>query len=176
MWIWIGIIAVCVALDQVSKWLAIVCLTDGESVNVIRGVFRFTYVENRGAAFGMLSDHRWIFMLVSCVAIVGLLIYLWKYAPNSKWVKAALSLVIGGGIGNMIDRIARNYVVDFLDFCAFPNLWPWVFNLADAFVCVGAGILLVWCLWALVKEFRASKKKGKETRTEEESPRDSSDS
>ena len=159
MWIWICLIAGSVILDQVTKRLAVAFLTDGVSVNVIPNVFRFTYVENRGAAFGMLDEHRWVFMVISTVAVIGLFVYLWKFAPPSPWAKASLAMIIGGGIGNMIDRVALGYVIDFLDFCAFPKIWPWVFNVADAFVCVGGGILFVWCLIMLIKETKEAKVK-----------------
>ena len=157
MWIWILIIVGVVAVDQVTKQLAAAFLADGEPFALIPGVFQFTYVENRGAAFGMFADHRWIFMVISTLAIVGMVIYLWKFAPESPWAKTALSLIIGGGIGNMIDRVYLTYVIDFLDFCAFPNLWVWVFNVADACVCVGGGILLTWCVVSMITELRAEK-------------------
>ena len=67
----------------------------------------------------------------------------------------ATSMVLGGGIGNMIDRVAYGYVVDFIDFCAFPSLWKWIFNGADSFVCVGAGLLM---LWFVLAEVRAAKR------------------
>lgn len=159
MWIWILVILASVAVDQVTKQLAVRFLAEGNSVEVIPGIFRFTYVENCGAAFGMLADHRWVFMIISTVAIAALLVYLWKFRPASKWACVALSLIIGGGIGNMIDRIYLNYVIDFLDFCAFPNLWVWVFNVADACVCVGGGILCVWCIVSIVAEAKAEKAK-----------------
>ena len=173
IWIWISVIVLGVILDQVSKWLTVAFLTDGVSVNVIPGVFRFTYVENRGAAFGMLDEHRWVFMVISTLAIVGLLIYLWKFAPPSRWVGCALSLVISGGIGNMIDRVRLGYVIDMLDFCAFPKLWPWVFNVADSFVCVGGGILFVWCVVMIFKEEKNKKNK---TAEDSETAEDSSES
>ena len=159
MWIWLCVIAGSVVLDQLTKWAAITFLKGGESFSVIPSVFRFTYVENDGAAFGMLDDQRWVFMLVSSVAIVGLLIFLWKFAPDSLWAKAGIAMIIGGGIGNMIDRVALGYVVDFLDFCAFPEIWPWVFNVADAFVCVGGGIVFVWCVCSMIAETRQAKAK-----------------
>ncbi|MBR2353299.1 MAG: signal peptidase II [Clostridia bacterium] len=159
MWIWLCIIVGSVGLDQLTKWLAVTFLMGKKSVDLIPSVFRFTYVENDGAAFGMLDDHRWIFMVISTVAIVGLLVYLLKFAPDSKWVKVGLSLVIGGGIGNMIDRVALGYVIDFLDFCAFPNLWPWVFNVADSFVCVGGGIIFVWCICSMIQEVKQNKQR-----------------
>lgn len=146
-------------LDQVTKIFAVNFLAGGESVNVIEGVFRFTYVENRGAAFGSFSDNRWVFMVISSVAIIALIVYLWKFRPDSILACSALSMIIGGGIGNMIDRIFLGYVVDFLDFCAFPNLWMWVFNVADAFVCVGAGMLVLYLVLEMIKEAKAEKAK-----------------
>ena len=69
----------------------------------------------------------------------------------------AIATIAGGGVGNMIDRVRLGYVIDFLDFCLFPEIWPWVFNVADACVCVGAGILFVWCVIEIIKEMRAKK-------------------
>ena len=157
MLICIIIIALSVALDQLSKQLVVHFLDRGNPLEIIPGVFRFSYVENRGAAFGMLDDHRWVFMIVSTVAIAGLAVYLFKFAPKNTLLRVGLSLVIGGGIGNMIDRIAYGYVVDFLDFCAFPSLWKWVFNVADACVCVGAGIVMLYFIVDIVKDAKKQK-------------------
>lgn len=158
MWIWLLISAAVVLLDQATKLLTVHFLEVGESADLIGGVFRFTYVQNRGAAFGMLSNNRWIFMIISVLAIGGMLFYLWKYRPKSAWACVALSMIIGGGVGNMIDRVRLGYVIDMLDFYAF-DFWMWVFNVADACVCVGAGILFVWCLCSIVVESKAEKAK-----------------
>ncbi len=157
MLIYIMVIALAVIADQLSKQLVLHFLDRSNPFDIIPGVFRFSYVENRGAAFGMLDEHRWVFMIVSTVAIVALLVYLWKFAPRDKLLGVGLSLVIGGGIGNMIDRVAYGYVVDFLDFCAFPNLWMWVFNVADACVCVGAGIVVLYLVIDIVKDAKRQK-------------------
>lgn len=157
MWIWIIVIISAVALDQGSKLLVSEFLSREEPFVIIDGVFRFTYVENRGAAFGMFDEHRWVFMLLSTLGIAAMLFYLWKFRPQSKLACTALSMIIGGGIGNMIDRVALGYVIDFLDFCAFPSLWMWVFNIADSFVCVGAGLLVLYLLMDIVKEYKAAK-------------------
>ena len=173
MLIWLLVIAGVVILDQGSKALVMYVLKldeVGEHIAIIPDVFHFTHVRNTGAAFGMLGgeNQRWIFIVISTIGIGALLIYLWKFRPKSKWACSALSMIIGGGIGNMIDRCfrvgivngeERHYVFDFLDFCAFPNLWKWTFNVADAFVCVGAGILMVWCIVSLVKEAKEEKMK-----------------
>ena len=173
MLIWLLVVAAVVILDQASKllvWYAMGLDEVGESIPIIKDVLHFTHVKNTGAAFGMFGEQnqRWIFMLISVLGIAVLIVYLWKFRPESKLACAAFSMVIGGGIGNMIDRcfrtdvidgVERNYVFDFIDFCAFPNLWKWTFNVADAFVCVGAGILMVWCVYAFIKELKAEKLK-----------------
>lgn len=157
MWIWILIIICAVLLDQGSKLLVAEFLSREEPLVIIKGVFRFTYVENRGAAFGMFDDHRWVFMILSTIGIAAMLFYLWRFRPESKLACVAISMVIGGGIGNMIDRVVLGYVIDFIDFCAFPNLWVWVFNVADSFVCVGAGLLMLYLVMDIVKECKASR-------------------
>ncbi len=154
MLIWSLIILGAVALDQVSKILVVRYLADVGSVEVIPGILQFTYVENEGAAFGMLADHRWVFMIISTLAILAMLFYLWKFRPDSKLACVGISLIIGGGIGNMIDRIFLNFVVDFIDFCAFPTVWMWVFNIADSCVCVGGGILFAWCVVSIIKDLK----------------------
>ncbi len=165
---WIIIIAALVVVDQVTKLMALHLLRPVGSVEVIKGVFRFTYVENEGAAFGMFADNRWVFMIISTVAIAALLIYLWKFRPNSRFACMALSMIIAGGIGNMIDRVYLGFVVDFLDFCAFPELWMWVFNVADVCVCVGGGMLVLWLAMSIIEEYKAEKaEKAKKGSSEE---------
>ena len=168
MLIWLLIIAGVVIVDQLSKILMMNLLpNEGDTIPIIQDFFHFTHLRNTGAAFGMFGEEneRWIFIVISTIGIIALLIYLWKFRPESKWACAALSMVIGGGIGNMIDRCfrvgdvdgeMRHYVFDFLD---FRGIWPYVFNIADAFVCVGAGILMVWCVYSFVQEVKLEKQK-----------------
>lgn len=182
MWIWLSIIAGVIVLDQATKHLVMNFLDRNEPLVVIKGIFRFSYVENDGAAFGSFGEQRWIFMIVSILGIIGLLVYLWKFRPDSKVACTAISMIIGGGIGNMIDRCfykgslpwteGKNVVIDFIDFYAFPEVWPWVFNVADSFVCIGAGILMVWCVYSLIIEMRNEKAK-KLAAAETESAEDS---
>ena len=167
MLIWIFVILAAVAADQLTKQLVLQFLDRNESLVVIPKLFRFTYVENRGAAFGMLDEHRWVFMVVSTVAIVLLLFYMFKFSEKSKLLRAGLSLIIGGGIGNMIDRVAYGYVVDFIDFYAFPEVWMWVFNVADACVCVGAGVVALYLIIDIVKESKKLKEENTADETEE---------
>lgn len=157
MWIIVmsAIIGGVILLDQVSKVLIVANLYEGQKV-LIPGVLQFTYVENRGMAFGLLSEHRWIFLLLSTLGILAIGYYLFRYTKTTLF-RVALSLIVGGGIGNMIDRVARGFVVDFIDFCAFP-WWYWVFNIADAAVTVGGVIFAVGLIFELVAEYKNKEK------------------
>ena len=138
------VIALGIIIDQITKLVAVKELTDCGSVTFIKGLIDFTYVENRGMAWGMFADHRWVFMVFSTVAIVVLTGFLVSGKSPSKLYSTAISLVISGGVGNMIDRVALGYVVDFIEvlFFEFP-----VFNVADCFVVVGSVLLLVFFLF-----------------------------
>ena len=151
------LMAVIVVLDQVTKYAVVANILYGQSVEVIPGVLNFTYVRNKGAAFGFFDDARWVFMTLSTIAIVAILVYMFWKKPQSKMLLASLIMITGGGIGNMIDRVWLGYVIDFIDFCAFPNLWVWVFNVADSFVCVGAGLLALWMILDAVREYKEIK-------------------
>ena len=153
----IALMAVTVILDQVSKYIVIANIGLHESIEIIPGILRFTYIQNDGAAFGSMDDHRWVFMLLSTVAIVAILVFLFWKKPQDKLLLSALIMVTGGGIGNMIDRVALGYVIDFIDFCAFPKIWMWIFNVADSFVCVGAGVLALWMILDTIKEYKKEK-------------------
>ena len=157
MLIWLICVAVLVFLDQLSKWLAVILLEGQPSFYLIPGVLRFTYVENRGAAFGMLADNRWVFLVLSTLTTVCLLGFMIYSKPQSRLERAGLALVLAGGIGNMIDRVLLGYVIDFIDFCAFPKLWNWVFNVADSCICIGVGLLIIYIIKLSVSEYKAEK-------------------
>ena len=146
-----------VAFDQITKLLVVANIPLKTSVEVIPNIFRFTYIQNDGAAFGMLDNARWVFMVFSSVAIIGVLAYLFIKKPQDKLLCISLAFVVGGGVGNMIDRFRLGYVIDFLDFCAFPKLWMWTFNIADSFVVVGAGMLMLWMVLDLIREIKEEK-------------------
>ena len=154
IWILIAIIFGSVVLDQLSKWLAVVYLQGEVSFPLWKDVLHLTFVKNEGAAFGMLADHRWVFMIFSSVAIVGLSIYLFGFCKENKLVKICLAMIIGGGIGNMIDRVALGYVVDFIDFTLIDFA---VFNIADSCVCVGTFMLSLWLIIDTVKAYKLEK-------------------
>lgn len=145
-----------IAIDQLTKFLAVKFLAPIDTVPIIKNALHLTYVENRGAAFGMLADHRWVFMILSSVAIVILAFLLFGGYLNGKLYTLSVSMIVSGGIGNMIDRIFLGYVVDFIDFRLINFA---VFNGADSFVCVGAGILLLAALLDLINESKKTKDK-----------------
>ena len=146
-------IVVGILLDQLTKLLVVKFIPLENTVPLIRDVLHLTYIRNRGAAFGMLDDKRWIFIVLSTIAIIGISLYLYLGHAQNKLYAVALSLIVSGGIGNMIDRIALGYVVDFIDFRAF-DFWKWIFNGADSFVCVGAGLLVLALILDIIKEYK----------------------
>lgn len=135
-----------IILDQITKLLAEVFLKSNGTFPIIKNALHLTYVENRGAAFGMLADSRWLFMVVSVVAILVFGAYLYLGHAESTLSAVALAMMTSGGIGNMIDRIFRGYVIDFIDFRLINFA---VFNGADSLVCVGAGLLILSLLLGL---------------------------
>ena len=142
-----------VVLDQVTKLLVLEHLAGAGTYPLIENILHFTYVENRGAAFGMLANHRWVFMVLSVVGILAISGWLIAEKPKSLWIRTAISFVIGGGIGNMIDRVRLGYVVDFID-CRFIDFY--VFNVADSFVCVGCAMFLLGVLWDEMRTKKAA--------------------
>ena len=154
MYIWLAVMALAVFLDQITKYLTVLYLKTVDTVPLWEGVLHLTYVENPGAAFGMMKDSRWLFMVVSTVAILGILGYMLIKKPTDRIECLSLSFIVGGGIGNMIDRVALGYVVDMIDFRLINFA---VFNVADSFVCVGAGLMLLWVIRAMIAESRAEK-------------------
>lgn len=154
--IYVSVIAVGIMLDQLTKWLSVKYLQPiyPDSIPIIKNVFQLTYVENDGAAFGMLDNHRMLFMVPSVIMIVVLSLYLFLGLAENKLYTVSVAMIISGGIGNMIDRIALGYVVDMLDFVLINFA---VFNVADSFVCVGAGLLIFALVLDLIKEFKAKK-------------------
>lgn len=130
------------AADYVIKLLVINNLKPVGSVEIIPGLFSLKYVENRGAAFGMLSNARWIFIVFTIVIIIALVIVIVRKKIDSKLFNVAAILIIGGGIGNLIDRIFYGYVVDYLSISFFPP----VCNLADYCITIGAILMVVYLL------------------------------
>ena len=129
-------------LDQISKVLVIRLMNVNHSIELIKNFFYLTYTHNTGAAFSILTGKRIFLILIAIVILIVIFNYLRKNKVEVKLDKLAFSLVIGGSLGNLIDRIVRGYVVDFLDVKIFGYNFP-VFNLADTFIVVGVFLLLI---------------------------------
>ncbi|MBI3556794.1 MAG: signal peptidase II [Deltaproteobacteria bacterium] len=136
-----------ISLDQLTKQLVTQRFHVGESTSVISGLFNLTYVRNPGAAFGLLghwdASLRVPFFIIVPLIALGVIFYVFRKVEDTDLkLSAALSLVIGGAFGNLIDRAAYNYVVDFLDFHWDDAHFP-AFNVADMAICVGVGFLII---------------------------------
>ena len=147
--------------DQITKVLAVKYLMPIDTFPIIKDVLHLTYVENKGAAFGILQNQRWIFIVVSVVMIFLLAFVMIKFKEDFHPIMmTGLSFVVGGGIGNMIDRSLLGYVVDFVDFTLIDFA---VFNVADSFICIGVGLLILDILLGKSKlSFLDGKKSDKE--------------
>ena len=131
-----------IIIDQVSKIIVVNNLTNNKSIEVIKSFFYLTYTNNQGAAFSILTGRRILLILVALVVIGVLIYYVRKNKIEGKVNKIALSLVIGGSIGNLIDRILRGAVIDFIDVKIFGYNFP-IFNLADTFIVIGVFLLII---------------------------------
>ncbi|WHH59543.1 signal peptidase II [Petroclostridium sp. X23] len=142
--LWFIIIAAVIALDQYTKYLALTRLVNYDTIPLIENVFHLTFVKNRGAAFGILQNQKWFFIVVTGAIMIGIIYYIYREKPESKLLMISLSMILGGAVGNLIDRIRYSYVVDFFDFTLinFP-----VFNVADSFVVVGTIFLSYYLLF-----------------------------
>ncbi len=172
--LWAAIAAVIVVADQLTKYLVIQHIPEGESIPVIEGVLHWTHIKNDGAIFGWFDDTRWLFMILSSVGIVimiAMLVYWVKKEPKDKLMQIILTLLISGGIGNMIDRCSLGVVTDFIDFCAFPKLWMYIFNVADCAVTIGGCLMVLWLILSVIAELR--KKKTDAALPEEQNGQDS---
>ncbi|MFW6306580.1 MAG: signal peptidase II [Bacillota bacterium] len=134
------LILLIVIFDQLIKVVIQSNFVPGQSIPVINNIFHLTYVRNIGAGFGILAGRRSFFIILTVLILISLMIYRYKMSSNI-YSDIAIALIIGGAIGNLIDRVRLRYVVDYLDF----RIWP-VFNLADSAVSVGAVILMIY-IW-----------------------------
>jgi signal peptidase II len=129
--------------DQAVKHLVRTTMVQGQSIPIIENIFHITYIENPGAAFGILANQRMLFLILTAV-IVGVMIYLYCSLSNKKSLTAvSLGIVVSGAIGNFIDRFMQGTVTDFLDF----RIWP-IFNIADIAICVGLALI---CYFIIIK-------------------------
>lgn len=140
---WISLSLIILGLDQLTKWLALTNLVSYESFPLFPG-FQFFLAFNTGAAWSFLSNsgawHTLFFIVISVTVSLFLIISIWR-GNNSKWLNLAYSLILGGAIGNLFDRLCRGAVVDFIDVYYKNHHWP-IFNIADSAICIGVGVFL----------------------------------
>jgi len=144
-YLWIA--GLIVALDQVTKALVDDFMTLHESRTIVEGLVRLTYVQNRGAAFGILSDaglpyQSLMFSVVSLLALLAIALYAWRMPVQSRLPQTALAMVMGGAVGNLLDRARLGYVIDYVDMYWGPHHWP-AFNVADSAITVGVALLVI---------------------------------
>lgn len=142
-WLWLS--GLMIVLDQISKVWVDSNLSLHQSIPVMPS-FSITYAHNYGAAFSFLSEaggwQRWFFAVLAIAVSVGIVIYLKKLKPEEKLLAVSLSLILGGAIGNIVDRVIYGYVIDFLDVYYQVYHWP-IFNIADSAITVGVALMLI---------------------------------
>ena len=153
IWSVLGILG-CVVLDQLTKYFAQLYLQPVGTMPFIPGIMELRFVLNDGAAFSSFAGARLFLILFTGIAIAALAVYLFWKKPPKRLERTALVLLIGGGLGNLIDRVARGYVVDFIDFRLIHFA---IFNVADIFVVVGVILLLIYLLFFESKRAKAQK-------------------
>lgn len=142
---WLALAIMIVIIDQITKYCATEWLNYGQPVPIFPG-FNFTLVYNTGAAFSLLSEasgwQRWFFAAVAAIVIIVITVWLRQVDENEWWLPVALTLILGGAIGNFWDRVALGYVIDFIEVYYANSFFP-AFNVADSAISVGAVMLLL---------------------------------
>ncbi|AAP10814.1 Lipoprotein signal peptidase [Bacillus cereus ATCC 14579] len=134
-----------IAIDQISKWLIVKNMELGTSIPIIDNVLYITSHRNRGAAWGILENKMWFFYIITVVFVVFIVFYMKKYAKTDRLLGISLGLILGGAIGNFIDRVFRQEVVDFIHVYIFSYNYP-VFNIADSALCIGVVLIIIQTL------------------------------
>jgi signal peptidase II len=131
-----------ILIDQWTKWLVVRYMDLGESIPIIENVLYITSHRNRGAAWGMLQGQFWLFYIITIVVVIGIIVYIQRLPRKQKLFGIALGLILGGALGNFIDRVFRKEVVDFIHTYIFSYSFP-IFNVADSALCIGVALIFV---------------------------------
>lgn len=134
-----------IAIDQMTKWLIVKNMELGESIPIIDNVLYITSHRNRGAAWGILQNQMWFFYIITVIFVIGVIYYIQKYGKQDRFLGLSLALILGGAIGNFIDRVWRKEVVDFIHTYIFSYNFP-VFNIADSALCIGVALIMIQTL------------------------------
>jgi signal peptidase II len=145
MKLWLTLALPLFVLDQITKFAVLKTIQPHEVIPVIPGFFDLVQVHNRGAAFGMLRDHPWIFLILASVALVVLAVITITRRVSEPLTRVAVAVLASGVAGNLLDRLIHGHVIDFLSFdLHIPGANPWpAFNVADMCICVAAGLLII---------------------------------
>ena len=151
-WLWIAFFVI--ALDQITKLMVANSMQLYQSMQLLN-FFNLTYVHNTGAAFSFLSEgggwQRWFFAGLAIVMSAVMTLWLGQLKENQTLLAVSLSLILGGAIGNLIDRLAYGYVIDFLDLYYHSWHWP-AFNIADSGITIGVGLMLIDSFFSKIEE------------------------
>jgi signal peptidase II len=150
-------------LDQVTKYVVRLTFAVGESRPVIHGFFDLTYVRNTGAAWGILGGQNASLTILSVVMLAAILFFRRSFLSDTWEHRVALGLMVGGIVGNLMDRLRLGWVTDFLDFHWSGYHWP-SFNVADAAICIGVGIYILSAMWLASHPLHESRLKDGSTR------------
>ncbi|AIF43829.1 signal peptidase II [Virgibacillus sp. SK37] len=142
MYLYYLLALVIIALDQLTKWVIDKTMHIGEKITIINDFFYLTSHRNKGAAWGILQGQMIFFYIITVVVIIGVVVYMQKYAKTNKILGISLAFILGGAIGNFIDRLFRHEVVDFFDFIIFDYDFP-IFNVADSALVVGVFLIII---------------------------------
>jgi len=134
-----SITLIIVFIDQITKFLIKINFELNQTLPLLKNIFHLTYIHNFGAGFGILQQQRFILIFISIIVIGFILFYLDRIKEKERLLQILVGFILGGTIGNLIDRIAYGYVIDFLDF----RIWP-IFNFADSFVTIGVIGLIIY--------------------------------
>lgn len=158
MYTLLAISVLVVVFDQLSKTIVATNMAVGDSIVIIKNILSFTFVKNEGAAWGILANHRWVFLVLTAIAIIAIPIITYKFREFGYFFGVSMSLIWGGAIGNMIDRLFYGKVVDFIEvtFIDYP-----VFNIADSCVVIGGIMLFIYLVFINKTLFKSNGKKKK---------------
>lgn len=159
----IAIIVGVISLDQLSKLVVVHFMELGQEIEIIPSFFRLKYITNPGMSFSLFDGEgqRWVFMVISPIALIAIAIYLFKFCKDKLPMKIGLAFIFAGGFSNMIDRtfygekIFHGEVIDMFD---FYGIWDAIFNVADSFVCVGAALVVCTLIYEIIVEKKDKRK------------------
>ncbi len=146
MFVWLTMVGILI-IDRVIKIVIIENFIQNETRVIIPKLFHLTYVLNPGAAFGLMAGRTWIFVITAVLVLIGVIYAQFRLPRENRLIRLSLSMIGGGALGNLLDRVLTGKVIDYLDF----RIWPFVFNFADSMIVIGVALLL-FCFYRLERK------------------------